>query len=152
VKHGADMNSKNNKGETPLTLMLSQDHGCGSEQSIEALLNTEQQCDVTQYNMEQLLAKFRSTTWEIEFCKRVLEKYPHVQPTIEMIRQVLAGPGYQAGSEILRILLARASHLVITPEILMSANNIQKFELLAQHGSGIKITEDIMEAFTKQFR
>jgi ankyrin repeat protein len=152
VKHGADMNSKNNKGETPLTLMLSQDHGCGSEQSIEALLNTEQQCDVTQYNMEQLLAKFRSTTWEIEFCKRVLEKYPHVQPTIEMIRQVLAGPGYQAGSEILRILLARAPHLVITPEILMSANNIQKFELLAQHGSGIKITEDIMEAFTKQFR
>jgi ankyrin repeat protein len=151
VKHGADVNSKGSKGETPLTSLLSQDygHGYGSERSVEALLNSEQQCDVTQNDMEQLLVKFGSMTPGIEFCKRVLEKYPHVQPTIEMIRQVLAGPGYQAGSEILRILLARASHLIVTPEILVLANNVQNLELLAQHGCGIKITADIMEAFTK---
>jgi ankyrin repeat protein len=146
LEYGADVNSKDSKEETPFTSKLSQTHGHFSERLIESLLKSEQQLDITETDLDQLVTKFRTSTPEIQLCKRILENNPHLQPTIETIRSVLAGYGH-LGSDILRLLLARAPNLEITLEIVSKANNLESFELLTQHGSYIKITADVMETF-----
>jgi ankyrin repeat protein len=145
-EYGADVNSKDSKGETPFTPKLSQTHGHFSERLIESLLKSEQQLDITETDLDHLVTKFRTSTPEIQLCKRILENNPHLQPTIETIRSVLAGYGH-LGSDILRLLLARAPNLEITLEIVRKANNLESFELLTQYGSCIKITADVMETF-----
>jgi ankyrin repeat protein len=146
LEYGADVNSKDSKGETPFTSKLSQTHGHFSERLIESLLKSEQQLDITETDLDQLVTKFRTSTPEIQLCKRILENNPHLQPTIETIRSALAGYGH-LGSDILRLLLARAPNLEITLEIVSKADNLESFELLTQHGSCIKITADVMETF-----
>jgi hypothetical protein len=59
---------------------------------------------------------------------------------------LLAGLGY-SDLEILRLLLARAPHLVIILDIIKQAKNLRSFELLTRHRSGIKITADVMRSF-----
>jgi hypothetical protein len=58
----------------------------------------------------------------------------------------LIGPGY-LDLDILRLLLARAPDLEITLEMVKKANKLGNFELLAQHGSCIEITADVVESF-----
>jgi hypothetical protein len=113
---------------------------------MESLLKTEQQLNATENDLDRLIIGSMSSTSGVQICKRVLADNTHLQPTIETIRLVLASPGY-LGSDILRLLLARAPHLEITLEIVKKANNLASFELLTQHGSCIKITAEVVESF-----
>jgi ankyrin repeat protein len=146
LEHGADVNANGSKGETPLTSILAQDHGYILERLMESLLKSEQQLKATQDDLNRLIIGSISSTSGVKICKRVLTDNMHLQPTIETIRSVLAGPGY-LGSDILRLLLARAPHLEIPLEVVKKANNLRSFELLTQHGSCIDITADVMEIF-----
>jgi ankyrin repeat protein len=145
LKHGADVNSKGSKGETPLTSILSQNDRYFPERLMNSLLETEQQLNVTENDLDRLVIGCSSKSG-IQIFKRALADNTHLRPTIETIRLVLDGPGY-LGSDILRLLLARAPHLEITLEIVKKANNLENFKLLTQHGSCIKITEDVMRTF-----
>ncbi|CAN9288093.1 unnamed protein product [Alternaria alternata] len=48
---------------------------------------------------------------------------------------------------ILRLLLARVPHLNITLEMVKNAQDLESFELLTKHGSGIEIMPDLMRSF-----
>jgi ankyrin repeat protein len=50
-------------------------------------------------------------------------------------------------SDSLGLLLARASYLKITPDILKTVKSVERLKLFTQHGSGIGITAELMEAF-----
>jgi ankyrin repeat protein len=143
LKHGADVNSKGSMGETPFTSILQHDRHVSL---IEALLRTEQQLDVTENDLDMLVTGYMSSTSGNQICKRVLADNTHLQPTIKTIRLVLAGHG-DRGSDILRLLLARAPYLEITLELVRKANDFESFELLTQHGSCIKITAEVMKTF-----
>jgi ankyrin repeat protein len=145
LEHGADVNSKGREGETPLTSILSQNRHF-SERLMGSLLRTEQQFKATESDLDQLVTGSGFSESATQICKRILADNTHLKPTIETIRSLLAGLGY-SDSEILRLLLARAPHLVITLDIVKQAKNLESFEVLIRHGSCMKITADVMQSF-----
>jgi hypothetical protein len=97
-------------------------------------------------DLDQLVTGSGFSKSATQICKRVLADNKHLKPTIETIRLLLAGLGY-SDSEILRLLLARAPHLVITLDVVKQAKNLESFELLTRHGSCMEITADVMQSF-----
>jgi ankyrin repeat protein len=56
VQHGADVNKKDDKGETPLMLLLSRDEARGMARQVEALLESTSKLETTANDIKNLIS------------------------------------------------------------------------------------------------
>jgi hypothetical protein len=79
LKHGANVNSKGGNGETPLTSVLFQYDNIFTRGSMEALLQSEQQLDITEHDLEM------SVTKSADILHLLLARASHIEIILGML-------------------------------------------------------------------